>query len=312
MGGKDASPDDSAGETVIILNPAARNLPRREALGEADRWLRSQGWHTRWLETRQPREATAIAAREAAKGLPLLFVCGGDGTVSEVANGLAGSETALATIRGGTSNIWAREAGIPRRPVEAVRACVQGERRQVDLGRAGDHYFLLMAGFGLDGLITRTVSLSLKRRLGAAAYALTAVREAWRYRGAPLSLRLDGEAHKADVLMLVAGNTRNYAGVTQVTPEARVDDGLLDVCVYEGRGRADIVLHTLRTLLRRHRRSSRVRYARVRRLELAWEKPLPLQLDGEAIEDSPTEVTVAPAALWVTVPRGLRSPLYSG
>jgi YegS/Rv2252/BmrU family lipid kinase len=308
---KDANHFETPAETAIILNPAARKLPKREALGEADRWLRSQGWHTRWLETTEPREATALAAQEAARGLPLIFACGGDGTVSEVANGLAGSETALATIRGGTSNIWAREAGIPRRPVEAVRACVQGERRQVDLGRAGDRYFLLMAGFGLDALMTRNVSQSLKRRLGTAAYALTALKEAWRYRGAPVSLRLDGEAHKANVLMLVAGNTRNYAGVTEVTPQARIDDGLLDVCVYEGQGRADIVLHTLRTLLRRHPRSSQVRYARVRRLELACEGPLLLQLDGEAIEDSPTEVTVAPAALWVTVPRGLRSPLYS-
>ncbi|MEE8369540.1 MAG: diacylglycerol kinase family protein [Dehalococcoidia bacterium] len=309
---KDASPIETPAETVIILNPAARNMPNRESLSEADRWLQEHGWHTQWLETTRPREATAMAARAAEQGVPLIFVCGGDGTVSEAANGLAGSETALATIRGGTSNIWAREAGIPRRPVEAVRACVQGERRQVDLGRAGDRYFLLMAGFGLDGLITRNVSLSLKRRLGTTAYALTAVREAWRYRGAPLSLRLDGETHKANVLLLVAGNTRNYAGVTEVTPEARIDDGLLDVCIYEGRGRADIVMHTLRTLLRRHRRSSRVRYARVRRLELAYEEPLPLQLDGEAIVDSPTEVTVAPAALWVTVPRGLKSPLYLG
>jgi len=297
---------------VVIVNPVAHNLPKRERLQEADCWLQDQGWRSQWLETTRPREATALAARAAEKGVPLVFVCGGDGTMNEAANGLAGSETALAMIRGGTSNLWAREVSIPRRPVDAVRACIQGERRHVDLGRAGDRYFLLMAGYGLDGLISSRVSLRAKRYLGAAAYALTAVRESLRYRSSPLTLRLDGEVQRADVLMLVVGNTRNYAGLVEVTPEALVDDGLLDVCVYEGQGTTDIVLHVLRTLLRQHRRSSRVRYRQVRRLELAWEKPLPVQLDGDAYEESPTEVTVAPAALWVAVPRGLRTPLFSG
>ncbi len=305
-------PSDARHETVIIVNPAAHNLPKRESLDEADRWLQAQGWRTQWLETTRPREATELAARVAQRGTPLLFVCGGDGTVSEVANGLAGSETALAPIRGGTSNIWAREVGIPRRPVDAVRVCIEGERRHIDLGRAGERYFLLMAGYGLDGLITGNVSLPLKRRLGAAAYAITAVRESLRYRSTPVTLRLDGEEQRADLLMLVAGNSRNYAGLVEVTPEARVDDGLLDVCVYEGRGTADIIMQAARTMLRQHRRSRRVRYRRVRRLELAWEEPLPVQLDGEAIEESATEVTVAPAAVWVAVPRGLSSPLFSG
>ena len=112
--------------------------------------------------------------------------------------------------------------------------------------------------------------------------------------------------------MLVAGNTRNYAGLVEVTPEARVDDGLLDVCVYEGRGTADIVLHVIRTLLRRHRRSRKVTYRQVRRLEMEWERPLPVQLDGDVYEESPAEVTVAPSALWVMAPRGVKLPLFSG
>jgi len=307
----DNDPWDAPREAVVIVNPAAHNLPKRKRLQEADRWLQEQGWRTQWLETTRPREATAMTATAAEKGVPLVFVCGGDGTLNEAINGLVGSETALATIRAGVSNLWARETGIPRRPVDAVRACVQGERRHIDLGRAGERYFLLMAGYGLDGLISGRVWLRAKRYLGAAAYALTAVRESLSYRSSPLALRLDGEVHKADVLMLVAGNTRNYAGLVEITPEARADDGLLDVCVYEGRGTADIILHALRTALRRHLSAKKVRYKQVRRLELAWEKPLPVQLDGDAYEESPTEVTVTPSALWVMVRQGLRSPLFS-
>src|SRR3990170_3763697 len=170
--------NNSRRETLIIVNPAAHNVPSRKRLDEADGWLRSQGWQVEWRRTEGPRQATELAAAAAARGLPLLFVCGGDGTLNAAANGLAGSETALAPIRAGTINIWARELGSPRRPALAVKTAVEGDRRRIDLGRAGDRYFLLMAGYGLDGAIARRVHLGLKSRLGAATYAVAAVREA--------------------------------------------------------------------------------------------------------------------------------------
>jgi YegS/Rv2252/BmrU family lipid kinase len=299
-------------ETLIIVNPAAHSVPSNKRLDEVDRWLRSQGWQVEWRQTEGPRQATELAAAAAARGLPLLFVCGGDGTLNEAANGLAGSETALAPIRAGTVNIWAKEMGFPRKPAQAVKAAVEGDRHRVDLGRAGDRYFLLMAGYGLDGAIARRVHLGLKSRLGAATYAVAAVREALRYRSSPVTLRFDGEEREANVLMLVAGNTRNYAGLVEITREAQVDDGLLDVCVYEGRGTVDIVLHTLRTILRRHLRSKKVTYRKVTRLEFARGEPLPVQLDGDEFEQSPPVVEVAAGALWVAVPKGVSSPLFRG
>ena len=301
---------DARKETLVIVNPAAHNVPSRKRLDEADRWLRAQGWQVEWRETDEPGRATELAAGAAGQGLPLVFVCGGDGTLNEAANGLAGSDTALAAIRAGTVNIWAKEMGIPRRPLAAVKAAVEGERRRIDLGRAGERYFLLMAGYGLDGAIARRVHLGLKSRLGAATYAIAAVREALRYRSSPVTLRFDGEEHAAQVLILVVGNTRNYAGLVEITREAQVDDGLLDVCVFQGKGTLDIVLHALRTLLRRHLQSKKVLYRKTRRLELAWSDPLPVQLDGDAYELSPTQVEVVPGALWVAVPKGVRSPLF--
>jgi YegS/Rv2252/BmrU family lipid kinase len=298
-------------EAMVIVNPAAHNLPSRKRLAEAEAWLKGAGWTVEWRETERPRQAEELAAAAARAGVPLLFVCGGDGTLNEAANGLAGSETTLAPIRAGTVNIWAREIGMPRRPAKAVRLAVGGERRRIDLGRAGDRHFLLMAGYGLDGAIARRASLGLKSRLGAAAYALAAIREVFTYRSTPVTLRFDGEEEEAvRLLMLVAGNTRNYAGLVNVTADAQVDDGLLDICVFQGKGTMDILLHALRTLLRRHRKSKKVLYRRARRLDLSWQEPLPVQLDGDEFEGSPETVEVAPRALWVAVPRGLSSPLF--
>ncbi|MCH7484432.1 MAG: acylglycerol kinase family protein, partial [Chloroflexi bacterium] len=120
-----AAPAPSIGferkEAVLIINPAAHNVPALKRRREAEEWLREAGWRFRWEQTTGAGQATAIAARAAAEGVPLVLACGGDGTLNEVANGLAGTETALGTLPAGTSNIWAREAGISRKLVEAVR-----------------------------------------------------------------------------------------------------------------------------------------------------------------------------------------------
>ncbi len=298
-------------EATVIVNPAAHNAPKRERLEEADRWLREQGWTVEWLETAGPGDAIAIAAAAAERRVPVVFVCGGDGTLSEAANGLAGSETALAVIPAGTVNLWAREVGLLKKPLEAVRLAAAGGRRRIDLGRAGARYFLLMAGYGIDASVTHKISQRVKGRVGAAAYAIAAVREALTYRGSRVTMRLDGEELATEALMLLAANTRNYAGLTKIASEAIVDDEMLDVCVYEGRGRLDIMLHAARTLLRIHRRSKKVLYRRVRTLELEWDRPVPVQLDGDAHPECPPQITVAPGALWVAVPGDLRSPLFS-
>src|SRR5919108_3129925 len=102
-------------EALVIVNPNAHNAPKRARLTEADEWLRANGWTTEWLKTAHPREATGMAAEAAARGVPLVLVCGGDGTLNEAVNGLARSETAVAAIPAGTTNLWARELGLPRK-----------------------------------------------------------------------------------------------------------------------------------------------------------------------------------------------------
>jgi YegS/Rv2252/BmrU family lipid kinase len=296
---------------VVIVNPEAHNLPSRPRLREADHWLREHGWQTKWVESGSPAQSTAEAARAAEERKPLVIVCGGDGALNAVVNGLVGSETAVSVIPAGTVNLWAREVGLMKNPRDAVRLAAEGEPRRVDLGKAGSRHFLLMAGYGIDAAVARSVSRRVKGSLGAAAYAIAAAREALRYRSATIEVSLDGSSRTVEALMVLAANTRKYAGLTQIATEASVDDGLLDVCIYAGRGKPDIILHAVRTLLGRHRRSRQVTYRKVRRLELAWQEPLPLQLDGDAVPDSPTLVTVQPAALWVRVPRGLKSPLFS-
>ncbi|MDP2949414.1 MAG: diacylglycerol kinase family lipid kinase [Chloroflexota bacterium] len=295
---------------LVILNPVSPNLPSRQQLREAASWLRQRGWQADWAFTRAPGDATAIAAGAAREGRSLVVVCGGDGTINEAVNGLAGSDTPLAVIPAGTANVWAKEAGIPRRPVAALEVAIAGQARRIDLGRAsrssGEHegrYFLLMAGVGLDGQIAASLPLKIKRYAGATAYAITAVRESLRCQGSRVKLVLDGESLDARLLMMVVGNTRNYAGITRITRRAYADDGLLDVCVFQGRDTLDIIVHTLRVIAQAHLKASSVLYRRARRVELHSDAALPVQLDGDFYPGYPSVFEVAPAALTVMVRR---------
>ena len=200
-------------EAVLIINPAAHNVPALKLRREAEEWLREAGWRFRWEQTTETGHATRIAARAAAEKVPLVLALGGDGTLNEVANGLAGTETALGTLPAGTSNIWAREAGISRKLVEAVRLMATGERRLIDLGKAGDRYFMLFAGIGVDAQITRTVSLDMKRHVRAAAYGVAALRAAPRGRARPVPATLDDVARRMDVVLALPATTRCQRGL---------------------------------------------------------------------------------------------------
>ena len=298
-------------ECLIIVNPRAHQTPRRRYLLDASEWLESRGWKVDWAETSAPGDATSIAGRSAASGLPLIFVCGGDGTLNETINGLAGSDTTMSVIPAGTVSLWAREINMLRPPLDAVQSAIFGTRRRIDLGKAGDRYFLLMASYGVDASVTHHVSPRVKGYMGATAYGIAAAREALTFNPVPIEVTLDNEVRWMQVLMVLAGNTQLYAGFAKVAPDAKVDDGLLDVCIYQGRGKPEILAHATRTLFRLHRRSRNVVYRRVKRLHLAWEHPLPLQLDGDPFPGSPADITAAPSVLNVLVPRGVKTSLFS-
>ena len=301
---------------LFIVNPVARGIPSSAKLEMAAAWLESQGWESTLEPTGGKGHATALAREAAESGCDVVVACGGDGTVNEIANGLAGSEAALAVVRGGTANVWAKEVGIPRDPLPAVRLVNGGKRRRMDLGvvegEAGQRrFFLLMAGVGLDGYVVRRVPERLKQRLGAPPTSSTACARACAFVPEPTSLSIDGESVTVDLLWLLAANTRSYGGVINVARDALVDDGLLDVFVFEGCGIRHTFAHGLRIL-----------EAEVRRREgrgppesgydrISAPAALDCQVDGESLDFAPRAIRIAPLALAVMLPAAGRSPLFS-
>ncbi len=216
----------------------------------------------------------------------------------------------MATIRGGTANVWAKEIGVPKKTSKAVSVIATGDMRTMDLGRAADRYFLLMAGVGFDASILRRVSSGLKRRFGAIAYALPSIGRAFGHRSISADLIVDNEALSTPLYWLLLGNTRNYAGVLNLTHMARADDGLLDFCLLKHGGLPRLAWLALWALFKRHQNRAGVVYRKIALVEVRT-PGLPVQIDGEYLGETPMTFSVAPGALKVILPHVFESPLFS-
>jgi YegS/Rv2252/BmrU family lipid kinase len=294
---------------VIIRNPASRRQLEPAQFEAAAGILRAAGWDVTTSITEHAGHATVVAREAAAQLVDVVVANGGDGTINEVVNGLAGTEAALGVLPGGTANVWAKEAGIPKDPAKAMRVVLHGERRRVDLGVANGRPFLLMAGVGLDAAIIPRVSPAWKRRVGALAYIATGVRTALGTKPWDVRLIVDGETIETPLFWMLAGNTRNYGGLMNLACRARMDDGRLDLVLMK-KGGLHLVADGVRALFQRHEGSSNIVYRQV--TEIAIETAdVPVQLDGDDCGATPLRIGITPRGLTVIVPRGRKSALFA-
>jgi YegS/Rv2252/BmrU family lipid kinase len=298
---------------VVLCNPRAGRKGNESGVTDAVDVLQGGGWHVEVESSSAPGNITRMAQQAAQAGIDAVVVAGGDGTLNEAVQGLAGSDTALGYLPYGTVNVWAREIGLPLDPAGAARSILGGREEYIDLGNANGRSFLLMAGVGLDGEVVRRAQAveHHKQRFGVLPYVAVGLTTIPLYRGADLELRYDGVIRRVQSLMLVVGNSRLYAGKLQLTPNAVMNDGRLDVCIVKGKGPIALVRQSLPLLLSRTITRSDVEMLRVRDLSIHSDKPLPYQVDGELAGTTPVHFSVQPRALRVIVPRRLDSGLIA-
>jgi undecaprenyl-diphosphatase len=287
---------------VIIINRTRiRDLSRfrRQCCLRA----RAAGWEPVFAET-TPRDHGLGLARDAlTAGARLVVAAGGDGTVRACAHALAGTGVPLAIVPRGTANLAARALGIPSRLDAALAAGFGGRNRPVDLAEAEGMLFAAMAGIGLDAAVVDGTPDLLKRHLGWLAYAAGGVtRLAGHHR--IFAVRLDGGPPLTRrARSVVVGNAGLLPGGFALLPDARLDDGLLDIGILAPTGAVGWGLVARRVITgSRHDDLNLQRY-RARRIEIETDVKLPREVDGEVITASRSlTVTLRPGALLVRVP----------
>jgi diacylglycerol kinase family enzyme len=294
-----------AADTVLVVNPVKVDEPGALLEQVAERSAALGLPVPRLVPTTEedPGEGQARDAAEAGAGL--VIVAGGDGTVRAAAQGLAGSGVPVGILPQGTGNLLARNLGIPQADDEALDVALTGADRSIDLGRLDDgQVFAVMAGTGFDALMMREAPEGLKGALGWPAYIVGGARGLRRSR-VHVQIALDDEPPRTAVVRTVlVGNVGRLQAGLELLPDARPDDGALDVALVAPRGPKDWVVLLARGITRRHRPDRRLELFRARRVRVVTRRTEARQVDGDLIDDGRGfTAVVEPGALVVRVPR---------
>src|SRR6202047_1925550 len=300
---------------LLIHNPNAGNggHGRRTMLDEARRIFAAGGIHPDLAETTKAGDATEIAQRANDEGRQLVIACGGDGTLNEVVNGLAGQKNGhrvpLALLPGGTANVLAKELNLPWDIPSAAEMLVRGVVRDIPLGLATPlnepekrKYFLSVAGAGPDGRIVYSIDLDLKARMGILAYWWQGAREIFRYDYPHFRVVIDGQS--SDASLVIVGRTKHYGGPFKITTLADLYENKFEVMTVSTRSGLRYLSYLPTLWLGKLRGTRGVFFSKTDSLvcEPLHGNPVHAQVDGEPLGRLPVEFKIVPGALKLLVP----------
>lgn len=290
---------------LIVVNPVSgprrhRSFDACSALARAV--LAGHGVEVEVQATRARGDARVFAERAVAAGVDLVVAWGGDGTINEVASGLASSPTTLGIVPGGSGNGLARDLGIPFDAEQALTLLVTGRRRRIDAGALGGSLFFNVAGVGLDALIAASIARPGVQR-GLSGYARITFLELPRYRAERYTIEHDGERTERRALIIACANSRQYGNGAQIAPAARLDDGRIDLVVVEPQPLWRIAARLPDLFRGRLRPGPGLSMQPVTSAVIRSERPIAFHVDGEpGLGGTALTLQVHPAAISVVTP----------
>jgi diacylglycerol kinase (ATP) len=284
-------------DTVVIFNPTARGARAKRLRAQVESITRG----ATLCATSHSGEAEVLARHAAAEGYEKIVAAGGDGTVNEIVNGIAGKNVALGLLPIGTMNVFATELGLPANNLPRCWEIIQANRtRPVDLPRANGKHFVQLAGVGLDAQVVKETSRAFKRNFGPLSYMISAAQIASR---PPPCLRIESEnAVTEEGSFVLVGNGRLYGGRFPFFKRAVIDDGLLDVIVFKRLNYVEIIRYLQNVIFAPQITTPEVEYFQTSRLRVSSEESVPVEIDGELIGTCPVEFQIRSGGLRVLAP----------
>jgi len=287
---------------AVILNPGAGRGQGARRRTELEALLRS--WTARaadaeWriVETTAAGTAGALAGQAVEQGANIVTAAGGDGTLNEVINGIVGSGAICALLPLGTGNDFARHIGLNTDLDRSVRNLFEGQPQPVDLGRAGDRWFVNIAGCGFDALVAERINRGVRHLHGAAAYVVAVCQCLRTFKAAQMSLVLDGRQMETRAVMCSVANASSYGGGMLVAPGAKIDDGLFDICLLLDAGRIEFLRAFPRVFKGTHISHPKVTMLTAAEISINSVPPLPILIDGDVVGTTPVTFTMHRHAL---------------
>jgi diacylglycerol kinase (ATP) len=292
----------------IIVNPYAGRWKAKAAIADIERACHKIGLDYELAVTEGPDHGIELAQEAALAGFSPIISAGGDGSISEVVNGLmqaAGDEVSapFGVIPLGSADDFADMLGLAKDVTVACRTILAGRTRVIDVGCVNGRFFDNNSAIGLEPMVTITQA-AMKRIKGTPRYVLAALKTILGHRPWHVRLAWDDGEYEGPAALVSVGNTRRTGGAFWMTPRAEPDDGYLDFVFTEKLGRLKLLRLLPTTFDGSHVERPQVSYARTTRLTIECDPPTPIQADGELFDLSATriEYTVLPGRLRLIVP----------
>jgi diacylglycerol kinase (ATP) len=311
---------DGITDALLIYNPTSgrRRHRRFVEVEHAARTLKDAGIRTELAPTQGPNSATDIARLAVEQRRGMVIACGGDGTVNEVVNGLAGSDVPMALLPAGTANILAKELRIPWDIPHAARLIPGGQIKRVALGQVappngngsasaaipkGGRYFLCVGGAGPDGAIVNGVNSDFKKNAGQLAYWAEGFRQLFAYSFPEMRVRSNG--HETRATTIVVGRTVNYGGPFKITTGASLWDNSFEILTNSMKSRLGYATCLPALLMGKLRKLDGIDAWKATEVlcESAGSEPAFAQVDGEPVGPLPLVFRVVPDALSLVTPQ---------
>jgi diacylglycerol kinase (ATP) len=298
-------------DAVLIVNPTAGGGRSVKQLDGARRVFRNAGIETELMNTAAAGEATHLARRAVEESRQLVIVCGGDGTVNEVVNGLACSQVPLAVLPAGTANVLAKELRLPWNLPRAAELLVHAQYRRIALGLAipdqasGEpRYFLSVAGAGADGALVSAVRPEFKRQAGILAYWQEGLRQLTHYDFPLFRTQMAGTATNIDASLVIVGRTKHYGGPFKITTEADLMQPEFELAFVTTRSAWRYLAYLPLIWAGKLRSARYVRFFKTNSLQCASNSAsqVQVQVDGEPAGRLPVEFRIVPDALTLAIP----------
>lgn len=283
----------------VLVNPAAGGAASVK-LEVIRRKLTAGGLEVEMTATESAAHAGQLAAEAAHNGVEVVAF-GGDGMARIAAAGIGNTGAVMGILPGGRGNDFAAALGIPRDPISACSVLIEGAIRTIDVGEVSGQLFLGNASIGLESEVT-PVANAAPRVGGRAVYLAATVYGLARWRPARFELETDGRPCSYMGYLAAAANTGRFGGGMRLAPDARLDDGLLEVVVIEHSSRLKFLRGTPKVFRGTHIHEPNVHIWRARQVRLDASRPFGVYADGDELARTPALVSVRPAALRVRVP----------
>lgn len=301
--------------TAMIVNPASANGRTARQWPDIARRAKAAGLDVDVRLTERRGHAVELARAAAGEGAELVLAVGGDGTVSEITNGLAGhaGATELAVVQRGSGCDLIRTFGIPKDADRALDIAANGSARTIDLGRVtftrpdgdpGERYFVNVASAGLTGMVADRVNRSGKPLGATVAFAWAAVATFAGYRNSRFVVEVDDERIEQVSNNAIVGNCRYFGGGMNILPDADPSDGLLDVLIWGDVSKLDLARNMHKLYRGTHTSHPKATLRRARRVVVTPDAPLPIEVDGELPGVTPATFEIVPSALRLRTPGG--------